>query len=236
MYRSLGRALFELAGMALSPRARLAERVSIDERALSLLERGRGVVVATAHTGNWDLLACAAAEKVPLTVVTKRLGVRLLDRLWQRARARRGVRLVGAGRVAQDAGVALARGEVVAMMIDQAPERERGVVAAMFMGQRASVDLAPALLAMRARAPICAVFARRLPDGRHAGELFGVIEPPARPSRAWAEAAMKTLTAWLEEFVRAEPEQWLWMHRRWKGARDSLPAECPPASPTVASP
>jgi lauroyl/myristoyl acyltransferase len=58
----------------------------------------------------------------------------------------------------------------------------------------------------------------RCADGTHAADLAGVIEPPAHPGRDWPEAAMQQATAWLEAHVRQHPEQWLWMHRRWKDA------------------
>jgi KDO2-lipid IV(A) lauroyltransferase len=245
MYRSLGVGVFELLGMLIFPRALLG-RVRVDARAIALIESGRGLVVATAHTGNWDLAACAAAAHVPLTVVTKSLSVRWLDRLWQAARRRRGVKLVGRGEAASVAARALGAGEAVAMLIDQAPERERAITIATFLSERAAVDLSPALVAMRARVPLGLVLARRLADGSHVAELVGVIEPPARASRAWAEQSMQTLTAWLDAWVRRWPEQWLWMHRRWKQVPESVvacergwtpsPGETAPASRTAASP
>jgi Kdo2-lipid IVA lauroyltransferase/acyltransferase len=235
MYGSLGRGLFELIGMALRPRRSLERQVRIDARALDLCASSeRGVVIATAHTGNWDLVACAAAERIPLTVVTKRLSVGFLDRLWQRARAGRGVSLVGAGGAARECARALSRGQAVAMLIDQAPERARGVIQLNFLGHPAQVDLAPALIAMRARAPLALVLARRLSDGSHVGELIGVLPPPERPSRIWAEHAMLTLTGWLEQFVRRHPEQWLWMHRRWKPAVVASEPEWPRTSQDAA--
>jgi KDO2-lipid IV(A) lauroyltransferase len=75
------------------------------------------------------------------------------------------------------------------------------------------------LLALRARAPLVAAFPLRRADGRHEVIIAGVIEPPARASHAWAEAAMLRVTHALEELVREHPEQWLWMHRRWKQPR-----------------
>jgi KDO2-lipid IV(A) lauroyltransferase len=245
MYRSLGSGVCELLAMLIFPRA-LLSRMRVDARALSLLGSGRGVVVATAHTGNWDLAACAAAQRVPLTVVTKSLRVAWLNRLWQGARRRRGVRLVGVGDAARAAGRALSGGEAVAMLIDQAPERQQAITIAPFLSERAAVDLAPALIAMRARVPLALVLARRLADGSHVAELVGVIQPPARASRAWAEHAMQTLTAWLDAWVRRWPEQWLWMHRRWKQVPESVVAcerrwttsrgETAPASRIAASP
>lgn len=219
MYRSLARGLFELIELGLRPSRPIGDRA-----VMPALPPGRGAVVATAHTGNWDLLACAAAERVPLTVITKRLSIGWLDRIWQGLRRARGVDLVGAGAAARAAQVALGRGEAVAMLIDQAPERERASIIEPFLGQPARVDLAPALLALRARVPLVAVFGRRREDGRHEAEICAVIEPPARPSRAWAEQAMRSVTRALDAFVRKYPEQWLWMHRRWKDAACLPPA------------
>jgi KDO2-lipid IV(A) lauroyltransferase len=215
MYRSLGRGLLELLWVTARPRRRLDDLVEFDARLLERIRRS-GAVIVTAHTGNWDLVGCAAAEHVKLTVVTKRLKIRFLDRLWQGARAARNIKLVEEGHVAEAVMPALRRGEVVAMLVDQAPERARAVARQRFLGEIAGVDLAPALIAMRARVPLVAAFARRLPDGTHTVEVPGILEPPPRASRAWAETAAKSVTEWLEEFVLREPSQWLWMHRRWK--------------------
>jgi KDO2-lipid IV(A) lauroyltransferase len=208
-----------------------AVRVPVETFA-ALRADGRGAVLATAHTGNWDLAACAVAAHAPLTVVTKRLSIGFLDRLWQGARRARGVRLVQAGGAARAIAAALRRGDLVAMLIDQAPEqhravigvpfaqpprRNRAVIRVPFLGAPALVDLSPALAALRARVPLVAAFPVRDADGRHSVEIATVIPPPARPNRRWAEEAMLEVTQKLEAHVRRHPEQWLWMHRRWKG-------------------
>lgn len=220
MYRALGTGLCEFLGL-LRVRHELGdvEGLAAIERALG----GRAAVVATAHTGNWDLVACAVAQATSLTVVTKRLSVGRLDRLWQRLRSARSVELLSEG-IARGAARALSSGRYVAMMIDQAPERRRGVIVVEFLGQLAEVDLGPALVAMRAHKPLVVAFPRRTPSG-HELQLAGVLEPPDRPSRAWATLAMTQATLWLEEQVRREPEQWLWMHRRWKRTPAVVPAE-----------
>lgn len=215
MYRALGRGLFELLLLALGRET----RVTLPIETLDRLRRGgRGAVIATAHTGNWDVVACAIAERVSLSVVTKRLSVGVLDRLWQRTRRGRGVRLLTVGGAARSALQALGRGELVAMLIDQAPERERAVVRVPFLGAVAMVDLSPALCALRGRAPLVAAFPMRLPDGSLSVHVAGILEPPPVVSRRWAEESMSQVTAWLDAFVQEHPEQWLWMHRRWKGA------------------
>jgi Kdo2-lipid IVA lauroyltransferase/acyltransferase len=175
----------------------------------------RGIVIATAHTGNWDLVACAAARRASLTVITKHLSVGWLDCLWQNLRSRHGLNLVSEGEAAKGALAVLKRGGLVAMMIDQVPMRARGVSREPFLGAEASVDLAPALLALRGRVPLIVAFPYRDEGGLHRMHVARRIEPPGRPSRAWAEAAMRTATQDLDAFVRGRPEQWLWMHRRW---------------------
>jgi KDO2-lipid IV(A) lauroyltransferase len=221
MYASLGTALMEflwLAGRGAVPRS----CVGLTPRACAALERYReGMIVATAHTGNWDLVACAAArEHVALSVVTKRLSVRWLDRFWQRVRASQDIELLWGDAVFARAAGAVARGRVVALLIDQAPERSSAVIEASFLGRRALCDLMPALLAARTRAPLVLALGHRRDDGSHEVDIPLVLEPPKTPSRDWVDTATRKLTSALEDFVRAHPSQWLWLHRRWKGSAE----------------
>jgi len=208
----IGRPLEVPSELVLSPRAE-------DFLTRMLDQRGRGVMVATAHTGNWDLAACGVASWMrqrsakKLHVVTKRLSWRALDRMWQRLRALRGVGLVDARGATKQVLSALARGDVVAMMIDQVPERRSGVAAYPFLGAEARHDLAPVLLAIRAEAPILVAFGRRLASGVHEIDVVDCIEPEA--SRA-PETVMRRISSGLERFIQENPTQWLWMHRRWK--------------------
>lgn len=225
MYRDLARGLVELIAMALRPGARAFARVALPTKTLSAIQGARfGAVIATAHTGNWDLCACAVARRTPLSVVTKRLSVRLFDSLWQGVRREQSVKLLEVDSAARAALAALRKGELVAMLIDQAPERSRAVVTTPFLGAVARVDLAPALVAMRARAPLIVAFPRRDAEGSHAIEVAGVLSPPAKPNRAWPKSAMIEATRLLEDFVVRHPEQWLWMHRRWKAVPDATRA------------
>jgi KDO2-lipid IV(A) lauroyltransferase len=221
MYASLGAALLEFLWMVGRPSAPLSfvrftarARQTIDIR----MSRGRGVVVATAHTGNWDLVACASASVIPLAVITKKLRVAWLDRFWQRERASRKVELLHGEGTMRDAVRALRSGRSVAMLVDQAPERGSAFVRAPFMGEIASCDLTAAMLAARARVPLVVALGFRNADGSHEVDVPLVLDPPARPSRAWIEEATLRVNEALEAFVRERPSQWLWLHRRWKEA------------------
>lgn len=216
MYRSLARGLLELLVMTVRP-AKMLARVQVPEAVISEIRaNGRGAVIATAHTANWDLAACATARVAPLSIVTKQLSIRLLNAAWQGVRRRRGVKLMSVGEAGRQAVRALRSGELVAMLMDQAPERSRAVARTTFLGAPVWIDLAPALVAMRARVPLIVAFPRRLTDGSYSIEVANVVQSPAVPSRTWAASVMVDATRLLEGFVMEHPDQWLWMHRRWK--------------------
>ncbi len=250
MYAELGTSAIEFLWMAArGPKA--LEHAGIDagstERWQQALASGRGVVVAASHTGNWDLAACVVARQVELMVVTKRLSVGWIDRFWQRTRAALGVRLADARGAMRRAGEVLARGGAVAMMIDQVPSSARHALGVEFLGRPALADRAPAALAARTGAPLVVAASRRDVTGRHRLHVLTVLEPPVRPGRAWIDEATREATRALDAFVRRNPSQWLWMHRRWKpmlaparsqraGANEKAPCSSPtPSSSPVAA-
>lgn len=218
MYRSLGTGLAELLWSTRQSPAELARHVVLTPRAEAALAAARetGAIVATAHTGNWDLVACAIAGRALLTVVTKRLSNAALDRRWQSLRAARGVDLVDAAGATGRCLAAARACALVALLVDQAPAAEQGTIVHPFLGQEALHALAPAVLAERARVPLLVAFGRRMPDGSHEVDVPLVLHPPARGGRSWAAQATRDVADALGAFVRAHPEAWLWLHRRWK--------------------
>ncbi len=241
MYLSLGRSLCEFLWIAGRPQttleglvrfSRLPDGVAMpagapwgaDARAgvgrPSEPGRGVGTIIVTAHTGNWDLVACAVAERLlpGLAVVTKRLHVSWLDRVWQDTRQRRGLRLVASHDLVHTLSQMLRAGQSIAMVIDQAPAARTSLETLPFAGAPALYDRLPAALAMRTGAPIVMALGRREADGGHRVEVPLALRPPARPTRAWVSDAMARMNECLDDFVRQYPEQWLWLHRRWKGA------------------
>ena len=220
MYRSLGASAVELLWLA-SGRGDATGHVAIDPASAELWRaakaRGRGVVIAASHTGNWDLAACAMARETELLVVTKRLSVRSLDRFWQGARAAQGISLADARGALTRARAVLGRGGAVAMMIDQAPASPRHAAAVEFLGRPALADRAPATFAAARGAPLVVAASRRDAAGGHVLHVLAVLVPPARPTHVWIEEATVAAARALDRFVRAHPSQWLWLHRRWKG-------------------
>jgi KDO2-lipid IV(A) lauroyltransferase len=174
------------------------------------IAKGRGVVLAASHTGNFELAARHAATLVPLLAITKRQSVRIADRIVETLRGRHGVRTHRGPGVLRAARAQLASGGAVAMVIDQVPERSANAERLPFLGTPAWVDRAPFVLAARARCPIVVTAAHRDEEGIQRVEVLDVIETRR------IDEAMRRATHALESFVREHPTEWLWMHRRWK--------------------
>ena len=218
MYRHLGLCLAEFLRLPTWTRAKIDACIELDhfERLQSAIAAGRGVIVVTGHFGNWDLLACLSALLgVPLHVVTRELKGRGANRAWMQARERTGLKLHPAAGSAGALLAALRRGEVVAFVIDQHMPEKYGVPVPFF-GRLASTIDAPAVLASRTGAPVLPAFLFRQGFERHrlwVGEPIALAEGPRREAIV---ASTARFSAALEAVVRQHPEQWIWMHRRWK--------------------
>jgi KDO2-lipid IV(A) lauroyltransferase len=233
MYRSLGAGVLELlwlAGASVARRdAALRTHVRLDDDLESALckaaERGP-VVLAASHTGNWELIAYGAAQVLArqgrrLAVVVKPQSVGAFHAFCMHLRAACGLVLIAPAGAFGAARRSLAAGDVLAMPIDQVPERRRHGIEVPFLGAAAIADRAPAALACATGATLLVVAASR--DGRlQRGHLLAELAAPARhlrgeaPAAAWIEDATREATRALAAFVSRRPSSWLWLHRRWR--------------------
>jgi KDO2-lipid IV(A) lauroyltransferase len=186
------------------------------ERAQAL---GKGVIACTGHFGHFDLLAAAHNLRgVPMTTISRKMQVGL----WKGTRARAGVQeiYVQDGATLTAAVKALRAGRVLGYVIDQS-EPNRNAIYPSFFGVPAATAATPAVLSRRTGAPV--VFAVSLPlvGGRHRVIIEGPLFPPDTGDRERDVLAfMQDLNDRLEAWVRRHPEQWYWLHRRWKRTRD----------------
>lgn len=209
---------FTIAAIARGPDDVRGVAVSGEGPLKEAIAAGKGAIVVTAHTGDWDLNELIGpAIGLTLHVPTRRVGIAGVQRYWEEVRAGRGnVYLPYNTPMTELLGI-LRAGGCLALVFDQNMPPKRGVPAAFF-GRPASTVYAPAVLHFRTGAPIFPAFGAREPGGRYVAEIFPAIAPPARTGdlRADAAAVMTTLNGFLEEWIRRFPDQWLWAHRRWK--------------------
>jgi Kdo2-lipid IVA lauroyltransferase/acyltransferase len=176
------------------------------------LRAGRGVLFATAHLGNWELSAFAHAILTgPMNVVVRPLDNPLIDGMVERRRALSGNRVMSKRDIARPILKALAANEAVGMLIDHNSSLDSGVFVDFF-GMSACSGAGFAKLAARSRAAVLPGFALwSAPERRYVLRFY----PPV-PMTGDATRDTAALQGTLEEIVRAHPDQWLWIHRRWK--------------------
>jgi Kdo2-lipid IVA lauroyltransferase/acyltransferase len=180
------------------------------------LAQGRGLVAATGHCGNWELLAAwSAAVGLPLTVVVRRVYDMRFHHLILRFRAAAGIEVLVRDdpHFVRAVGEALQRNRIVAMLIDQ--DIQGASVYVPFFGRPAHTPVGAALLALRARVPLATVFIEREPDGRHLARVTAVPND-VRRHRDGVHELTARLTAAIEAQIRRAPEQWVWWHQRWR--------------------
>jgi KDO2-lipid IV(A) lauroyltransferase len=221
-FRNLARTAVEFVRFAGWSAAAVRERVTYDPEFRKLLARHPAAVLATAHLGNWELLALAYSHHgLPVMLVARRLANSLLNASMQRLRERGGniVLESGGGEAGLSALLAHLRvGGTAGLVVDHYPGRRNGVQVDFF-GHKAWCHRGPALLAVRAGVPVIPSFLRRDPRGRGRFIIYG--GPPIFPGgRGSARERVAGLTQELQRVVeneiRARPEEWLWTHRRWK--------------------
>lgn len=198
----------------LTPRE-VADRVSIEHREYlaAAHARGRGVLVVTAHFGNWELgggVLAALGYRVHAVVQQQRL--RRLENLLARQRERRGLHLIPVGAAARGSLRALRAGDLVALLVDRdfTHHRERRA----FFGRPAWLPRGAGWLAMKTGAPIVPAFVLRQEDDTFLLRLHRPILPEEEGS---AEKIMQRVREVLEQEIGERPHQWFVFHDFWAG-------------------
>jgi Kdo2-lipid IVA lauroyltransferase/acyltransferase len=226
MFRSIARVLVALAKFPSIGRENLDEWIRLEgrEHVESARRAGRGILFATAHLGNWELSAYAYGLVVgPMNVVVRPLDNPLLDRLVERRRALSGNRILSKRDPARPIMKALAANEAVGVLIDQNTSPDSGVFVDFF-GIPAAAPAGFVRLAARSGAAVIPGFALWQPEERRYVLRF---YPPV-PMSGDTVRDTQAVQSVLEAVIRAHPDQWLWIHRRWKTR--------PPGAPSLYEP
>jgi len=183
------------------------------------LQKGKGVIVVTAHMGNYDLAASSQAIRgVPINAVVKQIHWHPARRFILEARERAGLKLIAPRNSKDDIRKSLHQGEIVTFVIDQHILPPRGIVC-QFFGQLASTTPAPTRFALETGAPIIPLWIRRTKSVGHHELIIEpefVLETPHADHNANLRHNTERLNRHIESWIQQEPEQWLWLHQRWK--------------------
>lgn len=175
------------------------------------LEKGHGVIVVSCHFGSWEIVGAAlSAADMPMTVVVKKLSNPYVDRMIYDRRTGFGNKIINHGVSIKHIVRALKNKEIVGLISDQ--DAGRDGVFVDFFRRKASTPQGAAQLALKRNVPIVVVMTLRTGNGKYKG----IFKEIAVSENDTVESVTQRYTSFIEEVVREYPEQYFWMHRRWK--------------------
>lgn len=223
VFQSIGRLLYAFARFPRINRENVSQWIRYQglENYLEAKKSGRGILVATAHFGNWELSAFAHALMTePMHVMIRPLDNPRIDSIVEQRRRLSGNRLIEKWDGARAVLRALQHNDAVGILIDQNTSPEEGVFVDFF-GTPACANTGFAKIAARTGAVVIPGFAVwRSEERRYVLSFYPPVEMTGD-----AAADTGRLHRVLEEIIREHPGQWLWIHRRWKTR--------PPGSPPI---
>jgi KDO2-lipid IV(A) lauroyltransferase len=212
----LGKSVLEV--MVITP-DRLARIVAIEgaESLQQALRRGKGVVFVTGHIGNWELMGQVVALAETVSVVAAPVKPEAVNDIIVGLRARMGVRTILRGRPGSSRELirVFKENRILGILIDQDTDVESAFVD--FMGTPARTPTAAASMAIKFNAPLLFGYIERDRSNRHRVRIEGPLELIRTGDDEKDIVANTALfTKKIEETIMRNPEQWVWMHRRWR--------------------
>lgn len=182
----------------------------------TVLAEGKGLLVLTAHIGNWDLLCTIAPHfNYPTTIITKNIKNNAINKLWMEVRARFGLKFVPAHNSYRQCLTALRKNEIVGFILDQNMIDKEGIFVDFF-GKPACTTPGLAYMSAQSGATVVPVFMIRQENGRHLVKCLEPIAPPPDRKPETIQEFTQRYTRVIEDVIRQYPDQWIWVHRRWK--------------------
>lgn len=232
VYAHFGQTLLDILWMAEQPRERLLSLIVEEgrENADGVRAAGRGVVYVTGHFGNWEFYGVAFGWLgEPVGVVARPLDNPALEARLTAFRTRSGNTVISKRRALQDILRLLRQGAGVAILVDQNVQEQDGIFVEFF-GRPAATTTVAAALAVKTGCALLPVHCEVRADGRYKFVYGRPLEWTTTGNRQDDIARLtQALTTVIEGWVRERPEQWLWMHRRWK-TQPRPAAEAPAAA------
>lgn len=221
-FDSLGRLLGEFSQFPRATPASLRQLIEYDERGLAHLrdaeKSGRGVIFLTGHLGAWELLSFGwSALEYPISFLVRPIDNPLIEELIEGVRTRFGNRAIDKKNAARESLRVLRSGGTLGVLSDLNTQTREGVFVPFF-GKLACTTAGIATLALKTDAmviPTCAVW------DKERKRYFFHGDPPVELVRTGdrekdVEINTARFAAAVEQMVRRYPDQWLWIHRRWK--------------------
>jgi KDO2-lipid IV(A) lauroyltransferase len=221
-FGNLGKSLVEIVKINYGLGNQIINHVEIIgiENYEKIREKGNGIVPIIGHCGNWELMAIALSKKLTkINVIARPQNNLYVNRIIERTREKYGNHIIYKKGALKNIFSSLKRNEVVGILMDQSVVKAEGVIIE-FLGKKASTMKIPALIARKTGATVLPAFIRRT-NGGHIIEIGEEVELDKSPDLDTAVLNDTiNFTSYIEEYIRQNPAEWLWMHRRWKSVME----------------
>ncbi|WP_419420039.1 lysophospholipid acyltransferase family protein [Legionella sp. D16C41] len=224
-YSHLATSIKETIQLRFMSEKALKERVEVRgyERMLEVVAKGQGVLVLTGHFGNWEFAPLGGILNFKqfqgqFHFIRRTLGNKMIERILFRRYYQAGLNVIPKKNSLEQVCNALEQNHAVIFVLDQhASLKNRDGIAVEFFGKKAGTYRSLASLARHTGVPVVPAAGYRLPNGRHVLEFHEPIFWQDYPSTQEAiyQNTLKYNQA-LERIILARPEQWMWLHKRWK--------------------
>lgn len=219
VFQNLGITILEIFQMFCFSKEKLIQKANIkgQELLLDAMAKNKGAIIITAHLGNWEIapLISSLYFNTPVTVVARPLRNKLVHQWLHALRTRYGNRIIDKDGALPEMIRTLRQGKILGIVIDQ-ETRLPGVEVTFFNKDVTGMPVA-ALLALRCKSPVLPAFCIRNADGTCTVNFKPPI-PMQRTGDLRSDLRTNTQTMMdaIEKAVREHPEQWFWVHKRWK--------------------
>ena len=231
-FQNLGITFFELFAMSSLSDEKLHQMIDFGD-GIDLINtvnsRGKGMIFLSGHFGNWELIAYSVGvfTNLPITIIVKPQANDFADKYLNKFRTSRGNKIISMYNAAKTIITVVQNKEVIALLADQFATKDKDYYV-NFFGRPASTFKVVGELALRYKIPIIMGVAIRQKNGKYKAELVELkyddlidLENNAIASTDGVFKLTERHTKQLEDFIRKTPEQWAWMHKRWKYSRSS---------------
>ncbi len=223
-FRNFGIAFVELLWFPNFTKTNLFQIVSLsNEQAVYDAEKaGKGIILLTGHFGSWELsgLTAGAIVQSQLVIIVQTQNNLLVDKVINEHRCALGNRVVPMGMAVREIIRTLNNHGAVALAADQSAAMES--IHIEFFGRKVTTHEGPAVFSLKTGAPIIMQFIIRQPDMSYVFRFEPIsTENLPEDHEAAVEELTKRHTKMLEQYIRQYPDQWLWLHRRWKHVEET---------------
>jgi Kdo2-lipid IVA lauroyltransferase/acyltransferase len=184
-------------------------------------EAGKGFFLLSLHMGNWELMSASRTVLgINLSIISKKMKASVINEVWVKMRVANGVKIISEEKSTFDILRTIRRNEGIGFILDQFLGPPVGCKV-KFFGHETGAPAGLALFVDRTRAPVLPVYNIRQGDGR----IKVIVEKPVPFMEQGSidkniSFMTQVYTSKIEDIVRKYPEQWLWLHRRWKPFRE----------------